>query len=128
MSDCLTLTLTLDPLFDDFGDCYHTVEVMEAILADSIIKNSVNADPLLLLQIHEQDVKGSKVNEDYIVSKRILAEEKFIPKIKPYYFNNFTNISEEKSFLKKLEKTYPFQFPSLIKLIHLYTLSIISKN
>ena len=76
----------------------------------------------------EESKKKSKVNEDYIVSKRILAEEKFIPKIKPYYFNNFTNISEEKSFLKKLEKTYPFQFPSLIKLIHLYTLSIISKN
>ena len=46
-------TLSADPLFDEFGDYRHTHNVLEAIMADSVIENSVITDLPMAFKVHE---------------------------------------------------------------------------
>ena len=55
-------TLSADPLFDEFSDYQHTHDVLEAIMADSVIENSVITDLPMAFKVYERQVRARPVN------------------------------------------------------------------
>ena len=62
-------TLSPDPLFDEYGDYHHVHEVTEAIMADSIIENSVITDLPSVFHLYANEVKPRPVDYEKYRSK-----------------------------------------------------------